>query len=74
MRSGEKSVSTKQTRQHGSQCDVCKLWFAYLHPGANGRFLCRMCVALEPGNRSTGRAVQVAAGQAERRSGGGSPW
>jgi hypothetical protein len=60
------SVSQKKTEPHTERCDSCGLWFAYLHPGADGRFLCSVCIRLEGGNRSTERAVQVAAGQAER--------
>jgi hypothetical protein len=60
------TVSQKKTERHTERCDQCRLWFEFLHPGADGRFLCRTCLALEGGNRSTGRAVQVAAGQAER--------
>jgi len=40
------TVSTKQTERHGSRCDACGLWFLYLHPGADGRFLCAVCAVL----------------------------
>jgi hypothetical protein len=43
------TVSAKETERHGSRCDACGLWFLYLHPGADGRFMCRLCLALEAG-------------------------
>jgi hypothetical protein len=62
-----KTVSQKKTERHTERCDSCGLWFLYLHPGTDGRYLCSVCVRLEPGNRSSGRTVQVAAGRAGRR-------
>jgi hypothetical protein len=47
-----KTVSTKETEWHGSRCDVCHLWYRYLHAIADGRFLCRMCLELEGENRA----------------------
>jgi hypothetical protein len=47
-----KTVSTKPTERHGSRCDACGLWFESLHPSADGRFLCRMCLTLEGRNRA----------------------
>jgi hypothetical protein len=46
------TVSRKQTERHESGCDVCGLWFLYLQPGTDGRFLCAVCVRLEGGNRA----------------------
>jgi hypothetical protein len=34
------------------QCSQCGLWFEFLHPGADGRFLCRTCFTLEARNRA----------------------
>jgi hypothetical protein len=62
-----RTVSTKQTSTHTSRCDECGLWFESVHFGPGGRYLCRMCLDLEGGNRSSGGTVQVAAGQARRR-------
>jgi hypothetical protein len=49
MRTG---VSQKKTERHAERCDSCGLWFEFLHPSADGRFLCRMCLTLEGGNRA----------------------
>jgi hypothetical protein len=61
-----RTVSVKPTTVLSEQCDSCHLFFQWLNPSAGGRFLCGLCVRLEPGNRSTGRGVQVAAGEVER--------
>jgi hypothetical protein len=58
-------VSVKPTTMLTERCDECGLFYEWLHASADGRFLCGLCIRLEPGNRST-RAVQVAAGEAER--------
>jgi hypothetical protein len=44
-----RTVSTKATVRHTERCDQCRLWFEFLHPGADGRFLCAVCVRLEGG-------------------------
>jgi hypothetical protein len=62
-----RTVSVKPTATLSEQCDRCHLWFAYVHAASDGRSLCSICVRLEPGNRSSGRTVQVAAGRAVRR-------
>jgi hypothetical protein len=62
-----RTVSVKPTGTLTEQCGQCGLWFEFLHAGADGRFLCAVCVRLEGGNRSTERAVQVAAGRAVRQ-------
>jgi hypothetical protein len=46
-----RSVSAKETGTHTERCDQCGLWFEFLHADARGRFLCRMCLTLEGGNR-----------------------
>jgi hypothetical protein len=46
------TVRTKETGTHTERCDSCGLWFEALHPGASGRYLCRMCLELEGGNRA----------------------
>jgi hypothetical protein len=47
-----RSVSMRQTGTLTERCDQCRLWFEFLHPGAGGRFLCRVCLELEGGNRA----------------------
>jgi hypothetical protein len=47
-----RTVSTRETGTLTERCDQCRLWFEFLHPGAGGRFLCRMCLELEGGNRT----------------------
>lgn len=61
-----RTVSTKETRTHSQRCAVCGLFYEWLHPSPDGRYLCWICIRLEDGNRSTERAVQVAAGEVER--------
>jgi hypothetical protein len=47
-----KTVSTRQIAELGSQCDACRLWYAYLFPSAGDRrLLCPMCATLESANR-----------------------
>jgi hypothetical protein len=59
-------VSAKETSTHTERCAGCGLYYEWLHASADGRFLCWICIRLEGGNRSTGRGIQVAAGEAER--------
>jgi hypothetical protein len=42
-------VSAKETRTNTERCDSCGLWFEFLHPCADGRDLCRLCLELEGG-------------------------
>jgi hypothetical protein len=44
-------VSAKETRTNTERCDSCHLWCSYLHRGAGDRYLCRLCLELEGGNR-----------------------
>jgi hypothetical protein len=44
-------VSSKQTRTNTERCAGCGLFYEWLHPSPDGRFLCRMCLELEGGNR-----------------------
>ena len=46
------TVSVKPIATLTEQCSQCGLWFEFLHPSADGRFMCRMCLALEGGNRA----------------------
>jgi hypothetical protein len=46
------TVRAKETSTNTERCDRCRLWFEFLHPSADGRFLCRMCLTLEGGNRA----------------------
>jgi hypothetical protein len=46
-----RSPSAKETSTHTERCDQCGLWFAFLHAGPRGTFLCRVCLELEGGNR-----------------------
>jgi hypothetical protein len=41
-----KTVSTKETERNGSRCDSCGLWYPFVHSTGDGRFLCRLCLAL----------------------------
>ena len=47
-----RTVSTRETERHGSRCDSCDLWFEFVHRSPGGRYLCRMCLELEGGNRA----------------------
>jgi hypothetical protein len=42
------TVSGKETERHESRCDSCGLWYLFVHGTADGRFLCRLCLALTP--------------------------
>jgi hypothetical protein len=46
------TVSAKETSTRTECCDECGLWFRFVHPSADGRFLCRLCLELEGGNRA----------------------
>jgi hypothetical protein len=48
------TVSHKETGTHTERCDQCGLWFEFLHLGASGRSLCRLCLELAGENRTTG--------------------
>jgi hypothetical protein len=49
-----RTVSTRETERLGSRCDSCGLWFEFVHPSADGRFLCGVCLALTVGSRPGG--------------------
>jgi hypothetical protein len=44
-----RTVSVKPIATLTEQCSQCGLWFEFLHPSADGRFLCRMCLTLGAG-------------------------
>jgi hypothetical protein len=47
-----RTVSVKPIATLTEQCDQCRVWFEFLHPGAGGRDLCSVCIRLEGENRA----------------------
>jgi hypothetical protein len=47
-----RTVSVKPIATLTEQCSQCGLWFEFLHPGADRRDLCSVCIRLEGGNRA----------------------
>jgi hypothetical protein len=47
-----RTVSVKPIATLTEQCSQCGLWFEFTHLGADGRFLCSVCIRLEGGNRA----------------------
>jgi hypothetical protein len=49
-----RTAKSKETSTHTERCAGCGLFYEWLHPSPDGRtFLCRMCLELEGGNRSS---------------------
>jgi len=53
------TVSAKETSTHTECCDGCGLWFESLHPSADGRYLCRLCLELSGNNRAASGGYSV---------------
>jgi hypothetical protein len=44
-----RTVSVKPIATLTEQCSQCGLWFEFLHPGADRRDLCSVCIRLGAG-------------------------
>jgi hypothetical protein len=44
-----RTVSVKPIATLTEQCSQCGLWFEFVHPAEDGRYLCSVCAALEAG-------------------------
>jgi hypothetical protein len=62
----KRTVSHKETGTLTDRCASCGLFYEYLHVGASGRDLCRLCLELAGENRPDPQHGRWSAGQVTR--------